>query len=416
MAPTAGLTIDDRIEGRLDTLRRVLTTGFVKELRIAPIAFLSTLLLDGDLRDLEFDRVNDPTASGPTSPGSVQSMEIVTSVRQPVYRISHQTREAMELVASNQGLDHQDTDWMIDNYFIHELLHNAQGMSGGNHSELGRQAPRVLLDVDYQADALAAVTATALAWLVPSEFGFSTTTPTTENHWTLYERAVRAILNQMEIFTLLGYWKLPRDQISMKRTSLERILRIATWHYQLHRLRYFRVRRPLADFQILAQPVLDFRNLAWAATFEPDTVRVDWPSCEQTNVAKWLRRKTLKGRLFPLHTRPQLVVAAATPLGTTRFVRHNATQAHYENAFGGIFDNQDRRSREFFTSLFAQQEWLKGGSDTGAFSYDWLNLPKDGIDHLEATDELALDLTPDQRVKVLTQLMTPSRSQILSAF
>jgi hypothetical protein len=203
MAATAS-SIDDRIEGRLDTLRTVLTNDDVKKLPIAPIRFLAALLLEGDLRNLKFDRDTDPTSSGGGQPGPVQSMEVVTSPGLSLYRVSHQTRTAMERVASNEALNEQDFDWMIDNYFIHELLHNAQGMSGGNHSELGRQAPRVLLDVDYQADALAAVTATALAWLVPIEFGFGSTPPISENHWTLYERAVRAILNQMEIFTLIG--------------------------------------------------------------------------------------------------------------------------------------------------------------------------------------------------------------------
>ncbi|APA75983.1 hypothetical protein LIX17_11625 [Mycobacterium avium subsp. hominissuis] len=404
---------DDRIEGRLETLRKVLTKDSVRKLRLAPIKFLSALVSDGDLRNLKFDRNTDPTASGPRE----QSMEIDTSLRQPVYRISRRTREAMARVQSNLGLDNQDTDWMIDNYFIHELLHNSQGMSGGNHSELSRHAPRVLLDVDYQADALAAVTATALAWLVPREFGFRANRCANENHWTLYERALKAILSQMEIFTLLGYWNTPRDQISLVATGLERVLRIATWHYQFHRLRSpFRPKRPLADFQILAQPVLDFRNLAWAAIFEPSTLCKDWPSNERANVAKWLKRKSLQGRLFPLHGRPQLVVTAATPLGTTRFIRHNSTETHYEDAFAGFFDNEPRRSKEFFTTLFMQQQWLRGGAEASAFNYAWLNLRKDRqVDLLKVTQGLALDLKPEQRGKVLDQLMTPSRSQILSA-
>lgn len=407
MAAVAGLNIDDRIERRLETLCGVLTRGAAKKLRIAPVAFLSALLSE-PLRNLKFDRDNDPLSG--------QSMEIFKSVRQKKYRISHQTREAMELVASNQGLDDQDTDWMIDNYFIHEFLHHAQGMSGGNHSQLRRHAPRVLLDVDYQADALAAFTATALAWLHPSKFGFGRTPVLDENHWTLYERAVSAVLNQMEIFTLLGNWATPRDQISMMPTSLERILRIATWHYQLHRLSTFSTRLPLADFQILAQPVLDFRNLAWAAIFEPDSLCKDWPLRERAVVEKWQKRASLKGRLFDLSGRPQLVLAAATQQGTTRFVRYSAaTRTHYYHAFDGIFDNDVGSSRLFFTALFEQHEWLKGGSDSSAFSYN-LNLRGKGTDHLQLTNNLGRNLEIKERVEVLKQIMTPSRSQILSAF
>jgi hypothetical protein len=208
----------------------------------------------------------------------------------------------------------------------------------------------------------------------------------------------------------------------MARTSLERILRIATWHYQLHRLRGFRPSRPLADFQILAQPVLDFRNLAWAAVFEPDALCRDWPARERAIVAqwskrRWLRRKPVRGRLFPLDGRPPLVVAVPTPLGTTRFVRHHSPNPrHYEDAFAGIFLNRARRSRELFTSLFAVQPWLTGGSDASAYTYDWMNLPKDRVDHFKATEGLNPSLDIKQRARVLTQFMRPSRSQMISSF
>lgn len=57
-----------------------------------------------------------------------------------------------------------------------------------------------------------------------------------------------------------------------------------------------------------------------------------------------------------------------------------------------------------------------GGAEASAFNYAWLNLRKDRqVDLLKVTQGLALDLKPEQRGKVLDQLMTPSRSQILSA-
>lgn len=54
---------DDRIEGRLETLRKVLTKDSVRKLRLAPIKFLSALVSDGDLRNLKFDRNTDPTVT-----------------------------------------------------------------------------------------------------------------------------------------------------------------------------------------------------------------------------------------------------------------------------------------------------------------------------------------------------------------
>lgn len=403
-------TIDDHIERRLDTLRKVLAQEIVFDLPVAPIVFLSTLLTTGDLRNLRFDRDTEPTSAQPDPSGRVQSMEIVSSPRGSLYRISRRTRVAMCKVAADRKLDTQQTDWMIDNYFIHELLHFAQGMSGGNHSGLGRQAPPVLLAVDYQADALAAMVATILAWCSPGHFGFHGDIAKEENHWALYARAIEAILHQMEIFTLLMRRDMDRTAISGMRVSIERLLRIATWHYQLHRARAFDVDRPLADFQILAQPMLSFRNLAWAASFAPDALRKDWPQREQDGYPGWKTGSAGPADdLFALHECPPLIVTGTTHYATTRFVRHTPTTQQYADAFAGFFENDTRASRDFFNTLFMNHTWLRGGPDRSAFSHAW-DLPETQRDPLASESQgLASGAREQQRLDLLNELLTPSR-------
>lgn len=405
------VTIDDRLEARLVQLRLVLAELEVSNLPIAPIAFLTKLLLSDELKGLKFEREVEPTS--PTAPGSassVPSMEISVTQRERVYRISKRTRAAMEKVAVDRGLDDQAVDWMIDNYFVHELLHFAQGMAGGNHSGLSAQAPQVLLAIDYQADAIAAVTATVLAWCRPELYGFASAT-SKDNHWTLYVTAIKAILHQMEVFTLLSRRDMNRTEISSMRSSLERIQRISTWHYQLHRAEQFNARRPLADFQILAQPILDFRNLAWAAVLKPDALKRDWPQQEQTLYSEWASAAgDKKGNMFALDERPPLIITGVTPYGTTRFVRHNAaTRAQYDLAFQGIFDNEPRASRDFFTTLFPNNTWLVGGDGQSPPGWGWDDPPDPPPDLPDLTGGLAQNQPEDRRMTILSEMMMPSR-------
>lgn len=413
MSDTKTSDLDSRIETRLNILRNALQDPDVCDLPIGSIAFLGKLLASERLRDLEFDRSVDPTSSSSVAGGPVPSMEIDISQRRRVYRISHRTREAMQRVIANRELNDQAADWMVDNYFIHELLHLAQGMAGGNHSGLSRQAPQVLLAIDYQADALAAVTATVLAWCFPEQFGFATVTNNV-NHWTLYEHAIEAILNQLEIFTLLRRKDMDRTKISQMRGSLERTQRIAIWHYQLHRVRHFLPDRPLADFQILAQPVLDFRNLAWAASFAPDALRRDWPAREREHaeLERYNTSTTHQRRQpFGINDRAPLIVTGVTPNGTTQFVRHAAaTPQQYAMAFEGIFDNHDRASRDFFTTLFASEEWLIGGGGKTPHSLAWSVVPRHAVSKLtKLTRGLAKEDKRAERLDLLNQIMTPSR-------
>lgn len=164
------LNIDELLVASLERLKNALDGDMARALELAPIVFLRNLLHEGRLKGLKFDPKEPETAYVPLDTSdsqgraSLPSMEIAGPQGQARYPISRRTREAMVAVVNQRALDARQTAWMIDNYFIHELIHYDQGMSGGNHSQLSQHAPQVLLAIDYQADALAVVVAAILAW------------------------------------------------------------------------------------------------------------------------------------------------------------------------------------------------------------------------------------------------------------
>lgn len=435
------MNIDELLATSLERLKNTLNGGIARKVELAPIVFLRDLLLEGRLRGLEFEPEQEPQpayvppdTSDSQGTASLPSMEITGLQGHVKYRISKRTRDAMVAVVTQRRLNTRQTAWMIDNYFIHELIHYDQGMSGGNHSQLSQHAPHVLLAIDYQADALAAVVATILAWCDPNEYvlqyhkfkgksgswelGEETSIPVVNelNHWTLYTYAIEAVLHQMEIFTLLSRNDMDRTKISEMKTGLERIQRIAVWHYQYHRVQEFNLSLPLADFQILAQPVLDFRNLAWASLVKDDELKRDWPDREVKLLAKWEKTEVdlRVGRMFNLSQRPQsVVVTGVSPFGSTRFVRHApATEDDYKNAFAGFFELNTSGSRDLFTTLFTTHKWLvgrkdggKGGDGGGGNGDDGSPNPPDLPGDTKA---LAVEKTDDERLDILKRMVTPS--------
>ncbi len=412
------LSIDELLGQSIQRIKDSLASDIVVRLDLAPIAFLRKLLSESHLNNLEFDSETEPQSaniqpsdSSEQSSPDVPSMEITKSNGRWVYRISGRTREAMKKVSQTRQLTQQETEWMIDNYFVHELIHFDQGMSGGNHSGLGVQSPQILLVIDYQADALAAVVATILAWCSPENYGLEDVDQN-YNHWSLYELAIKSILWQMEIFTLLSRVDMDRDKISLMRASHERIQRIATWHYQYHRVIEYNNLRPLADFQIMTQPIIDFRNLSHASFIDNGALCRDWPSHEEALLKEWLEKKEefRIGLLFEATQRPPLIVTGVSPFGTTRFVRHmTASDYHYSNAFKGFFDCELRASRELFTTLFNSNKWLigksdgwgggDGGSQSSPFPPDLPNV----------TGGLAQDKDEDERMEILMRMVTPTQ-------
>lgn len=389
------LNINDLLAASLERLTNTLIGDMARKLELAPIVFLRNLLHEGRLKGLKFEPDKEPQAayappdtSDSQGRASLPSMEITGQQGQATYRISRRTRDAMATVVRQRELNARQTAWMIDNYFIHELIHYDQGMSGGNHSQLSQHAPQVLLAIDYQADALAAVVATILAWCDPKSYVLRYHKSTWKsgewsfrdeqnplpvdrnlNHWTLYTYAIEAVLHQMELFTLLSRRDMDRSEISIMKADLERIQRIAVWHYQFHRAQEFNPKCPLADFQILAQPVLDFRNLAWASLVDNQELKRDWPERELKLLEEWKKvvARFRVGQVYDQAERPhQLIVTGVSPYGSTRFVRHTpATAEDYRNAFAGFFELNTSASKDLFTTLFTKEKWLVGREDGG---------------------------------------------------
>lgn len=337
------------LQRRLETLTEALQTLDFRSLRFGPIDYMKYHLTEGRLAGLAFADV----------PITGNAMAYTISQKVKRLHVSDRLVSAMQQVATNQALTQREADWMVDNFLLHELLHFAQGMGGGNHSNLRTQASRVLLAIDYQADALAIVTAAILCWQRPDFFGFDQASEQ-ENHWTLYVEGIKATLRQMEIFTLLSRRDMNRETIAEGHLDPERFQRIATWHYQLHRSENFNAKRPLVDFQILSQPVLDFRYLRAVSVLKPSALNRRWPSNEQAIRAQLLASDPAT-QLPDFRERDLLILTGVSEYGTTRFVRFNpADPVVYANAFDAFFTGNTALSERFFTLLFESNRWLLG--------------------------------------------------------
>jgi hypothetical protein len=376
------------VRARLQAIRGVLREGDFSKLRFGPVAFLQKEI-EGDggalrnitveLRDIGQGRVMD-FGEGPKG---------------RVLQLAQSFMDAASKLASDRKLSHRQTIWMVDNFLLHELLHESQGMGGGRHSDLRVQSPQTLLAIDYQADAAAVVVAVILAWQAPTSFGFGKAS-FEDDHWSLYAEAIAAVTHQIEIFTYLSRSDLDRAKIAEMPVTVERIQRIAAWHFQYHRAKNFDRGLSLADFQILLQPGIDFRNLRTAGLLQPDLLTANWPKNEE-NFVKWVATQEKSPSVVPV--REPLIMTCSSPMGTTRFHRFTpASPSHYEDAFVGFFTAEMEKSRRFFESWLRDCEWATGRG--GAVSVR-------KIVRTRETRGLAMDRNGKDRSEILLDMLTP---------
>jgi hypothetical protein len=251
--------------------------------------------------------------------------------------------------------------FVFDCFLIHELLHHSQGMGDGRYSGLSSQSPNTLLMLDYQADAMAVVAMSQLAFWEPSNYDAEVTADKNAL-WATYANSIRYALGQMEVFTHLIRKDLDRQKISRTAFSLDKFQRTAIWQYQYHRIRNFNKQRLLADFQIMSQPNLYFRNLEAAWAHDRKCITRHWPaSGEKTFLQKPADKQS--GYESRPETDPFCILAAASQFGTTRFVRCPTVNPTNADVFGALFDGNLEGSRPFFEDLFKKNPWLVGKAD-----------------------------------------------------
>ena len=322
---TTAEDIRDLLEARLTELIGTLgTIAIPLSQPFGALNYLQRLLTTGHLAGL--------TAAFPdTIPGNrrmAYDMEAPATIQ-----FDLRLREAFA-AAGSEGMALEPA---IDSFLIHEFLHFAQHMGFGRHSGLARQSPGLLLQIDYQADALAAAIQTQLA-LIAAPYG---------DAWTIHQASLHAVIDQMDVFTRLMSRTFDRARVARMPFGYEKLQRVAVWQFQYHRAMQFERTRSLADMQVLAQPLLHFRGLSSA---EPKIYR-DWPMRERAN-----------GPTDPsIPHDPSLIVSATTPFGTTGFVRCPLEDADYEALFEALFTGDLDLSAAVFEAIFAEHPWLVGG-------------------------------------------------------
>jgi hypothetical protein len=396
-APDRNALTIDFVRERLAAIRSTLLAGDFADIRFGPIAFLqSEIGKHGSLRNIDAElRVLDDGV-----------MDFETGRSGMLLLLSERFLAAASKLVEERKLTARQKIWMIDNFLIHELLHSAQGMSGGRHSDLRLHSPQTLLSIDYQADAAAVLVAVVLAWSDPKAFGYESEDAQTDL-WTLYREGVRAVTHQIDIFTYIGRRDLNQAAEGKTAVTIERLQRIAAWHFQHHRAENFNTTLSVADFQILHQPGIDFRNTGAAGMLKPDLLNIDWPQLEPEFV-EWLGSEKNRKKLgISMSDRVPLILTSSSPTGTTRFVRFApASQRHYRDAFVGFFSANLSKSYRFFTSLLQDCEWATGGPK---------RRDRAGRKILPSTSGLALDQSRKMRQVLLAKSMRPENHAIVFA-
>lgn len=282
-----------------------------------------------------------------------------------VLSLDHRLIDAFEKVKASYGSDgNERIKGVVDCFLIHELLHFSQGMGYGRHSGLGGQSPNTLLALDYQADALSVATLTQLALLCPEDFSRNADAPLdADTAWNAYLDSIEAAIGQMEVFTHQIKANLDRVAASEVAFSLDKLQRTAIWQYQYHRALHFNRNRTLADFQILAQPTLHFRNieLAWAA--DRMLLTKHWPVDGEASLFNRTLNKD-SGYVLQPSSVPFAILMASSQYGTSRFARIDyTTDDDHKKLFEGLFEGDLSKSKPFFDKLFSQEPWLIGFND-----------------------------------------------------
>ena len=200
-----------RVQQRLDTLVIRIRGVDEEAANFGPLLFLKHEFDKGSLRGLVVLR--DKNAR--------QDMQYRLDQAQRQLILSDRLLSTISILSKERKLNPRRIDWLIDNFLIHEFLHMAQGMSGNRHSDLRIQSPKVLLAIDYQADAAAIVISMILGRFEPEAFGFRRD-EIKGNPLILGQEGVQAVLHQIELFRthhLVAQgrvWSGDKDHVSLR--------------------------------------------------------------------------------------------------------------------------------------------------------------------------------------------------------
>lgn len=243
--------------------------------------FGSAFAPNGKLAGLEYD---------PTMATSEGRMQIRGKTGSHHFLLSSDILRLFENFVNETKLSKEELDYAIDDFLVHEIVHQAQGMAGGNHRNLWAIAPNVLAALDYEADACAILVLMTLWFVelfeVTKDAKSLNSNSQSEATWIQYAKLIEATLHQVHIFSLMTSREQPTTLKSALRRSIPllRWERSCAWHFQYHRVLHFHPALSVADFQVLFRPIIGFRNqeLAESAAL----LTHSWPKVERSRAAE----------------------------------------------------------------------------------------------------------------------------------
>lgn len=242
--------------------------------------FGNVFAANGSLAKLEYDPAKAPSEG---------RMQIIGKTGSHYFLLSNGILRLIENFVSETKIKQDELDYAIDDFLVHEIIHQAQGMAGGNHRNLRAVAPNVLAALDYEADACAILVLLTL-WLVElfertKDANSLNSIKQSKATWIQYAALIKATLHQIHIFSLMTTRERPAPLKSVlgRSVPLLRWERSCAWHFQYHRALNFHVSLPVADFQVLFRPIIGFRNQEWAENAA--LLKYNWPKIELKRAA-----------------------------------------------------------------------------------------------------------------------------------
>lgn len=263
--------------------------------------------------------------------------------------------------------------YVVENFIVHEIVHHCQGMARGGHSGLTALASNVILENDYQADAMAVIILFFIRCLEEqANKNFRGYDDKENTGWPLYQRLIEAIFYQIQIFSLFSEATdkepeklLTTQECLAKKIAYTRWERLAIWHFQYWRAEFFDNTQALTNFQILFRPTFSFRHQYTASN---KYLNADWPKKERSILSD-LKITMLKN---------QFCIGSLNDFGLRNavvFTFNNETLVN--DFFEAVFTGNPSKSRAFFNLLFSQHPELLGDGSSLNYNNSDSNPPPD---------------------------------------
>ncbi len=419
--------LDDAISSSLLSLQRRIGSPMARALHLPPLAFFREELL-GSLRLRYAGARYRGKDFGAGYTGGLQGVRYWKVGRERFVSFSQDLCDNLLATIRAHCSSRIEMFWLLDNLLLHEVYHLSQGMGYGNHHGLGRESPEVLLELDYQADAVAILVSCTLAWIDPRGRVHELTGDVSREDvgpMSLLDYAITANLHQCEVFTRARFARRDgeseadfRQRIARAPVRYLRFMRLLIWQYQLARARNFPEGARWADLYLMSRPEITLRNVrAFEIMADQAVLQTGWSSIEQQRYSEADARKRERVLSDPSSAAAVLMTGPSVWAGT-EFARLPLTPREVDLVVDLVQRNEHAAGEILVQNLLRVgcAHWVgKGGGPGGGPTPSGRapdGGPGPGSGYVQPVDSLLLDEAPEARALVLKRLLVPAKPGI----